>query len=52
MNIEAVAAVFLIFVPVAFNVFFLLLGRLFDYPNILRRPTEDILTASRQAGLA
>ena len=52
VNIEAVAAVFLIFVPLAFNAFFLLLGRLFDYPNILRRSTEDILKASKQEGSA
>ncbi len=51
MNIEAVAAVFLIFVPLAFNAFFLLLGRLFDYPNILRRPTEDILNGFQAGGV-
>ena len=51
MNVEAVAAAFLIFVPVAFNAFFLLLGRLFDYPNILRRPTEDILNGFQAGGV-
>ena len=51
MNIETVAAVFLILVPVAFNAFFLLLGRLFDYPNILRRPTEDILDGFQAGGV-
>lgn len=51
MNIETVAAVFLILVPLAFNAFFLLLGRLFDYPNILRRPTEDILKGFQAGGV-
>ena len=40
---ESVAGAFLILLPIAFNVFFFLLARRFDYPGILRSPTEDIL---------
>lgn len=43
MSFEAVAAVFLIAVPIAFNVSFFELGRAFDYPNILREEPEEIL---------
>ena len=51
MNIERAAAAFLIFLPLAFNAFFLLLGRRFDYPSILRRPTEDILNRFQAGGV-
>jgi hypothetical protein len=43
MTIEAVTAVLLIAVPVAFNVAFFELGRAFDYPNILRKEPDEIL---------
>lgn len=51
MNTERAAAAFLIFLPLAFNAFFLLLGRRFDYPNILRRPTEEILNRFQAGGV-
>lgn len=51
MSVEAIAGVFLIFLPLAFNAFFLLLGRRFDYPDILRRPTEDILSRFQAGGV-
>jgi hypothetical protein len=51
VNIERAAAAFLIFLPLAFNAFFLLLGRRFDYPSILRRPTEDILNRFQAGGV-
>ena len=51
MNIEGAAGAFLIVLPLAFNAFFLLLGRRFDYPNILRRPTEDILNRFQAGGV-
>jgi hypothetical protein len=51
VNIERVAGTFLIVLPLAFNAFFLLLGRRFDYPNILRRPTEDILSRFQAGGV-
>ena len=37
------AAIVLIVVPLAFNVAFFELGRAFDYPNILREPSDVIL---------
>jgi hypothetical protein len=52
VNIEHAAGAFLIFLPLAFNAFFLLLGRRFDYPNILRRPTEDILNRFQAGGVS
>jgi hypothetical protein len=39
MNIEDAASAVLILLPIAFNAFFFLLARLFDYPDILRSPT-------------
>jgi hypothetical protein len=43
MTQELIAATFLIAVPIAFNLAFLELGRVFDYPNILRREPDEIL---------
>ncbi len=43
MSLEVQAALLLVIVPVAFNVIFIALGRAFDYPDILRRPTDQIL---------
>jgi hypothetical protein len=40
---EALTAVLLIAVPIAFNVAFFELGRSFDYPNILRKEPDEIL---------
>lgn len=51
MTVERAAGVFLILLPLAFNGFFLLLGRRFDYPAILRRPTEDILSRFQAGGV-
>jgi hypothetical protein len=51
MTTTVVAGVFLILLPLAFNGFFLLLGQRFDYPNILRRPTEEILTRFHAGGV-
>lgn len=51
MNLERVAGVVLILLPLAFNAFFFLLGRRFDYPNILRSPTEDILSRFQAGGV-
>ena len=43
MSLEVQAALLLVLVPVAFNLIFIALGRAFDYPDILRRPTDQIL---------
>jgi hypothetical protein len=45
-----VAGIALIAMPVAFNVSFALLGARFDYPDILRRPTGEVLERFRQGG--
>jgi hypothetical protein len=43
MSAELQAGLLLVSVPIAFNVIFIALGRVFDYPDILRRPTDEIL---------
>ena len=50
MNVEVAAGVVLIVAPLWFNTNFALLGRRFDYPDILRRPTGDILERFRDGG--
>ncbi len=40
----------LVALPVAFNVAFGLLAARFDYPDILRRPTGEVLTRFREGG--
>lgn len=51
MTTTVAAGAFLIVLPLAFNGFFLLLRRRFDYPDILRRPTEDILNRFQAGGV-
>lgn len=53
MNVDAASGAFLIAVPIAFNVAFFELGRVFDYPNILRKEPDEILRrfAAGGAGL-
>jgi hypothetical protein len=43
MTADAITAVLLIAVPIAFNLAFFELGRAFDYPNILRKEPDEIL---------
>lgn len=50
MNDETVAGVLLIVAPLWFNIMFALLGKRFDYPDILRRPAEDVLARFRAGG--
>jgi Domain of unknown function (DUF4386) len=50
MNTERVAGALLIVVPLAFNLCFFMLGRSFDYPDILRRPTSETLARFRTGG--
>ena len=44
------AAILLIALPIAFNVAFFELGRVFDYPGVLRQPTPVILTRFAAGG--
>ena len=46
------AGVLLIALPLAFNAAFALLAARFDYPGILRRPTEEVLDRFRAGGSA
>ena len=47
MSTARVAGVFLIAMPVAFNTAFGMLAARFDYPDILRRPTGEVLARFR-----
>jgi hypothetical protein len=49
---QAVAGIVLIAVPILFNVGFTLLAQRFDYPDILRRPTHEVLERFRAGGTA
>jgi hypothetical protein len=50
MSAATVAGLLLIAVPLAFNGAFALLAARFDYPDILRRPTGEVLEAFRAGG--
>ena len=51
MSIDRVAGALLIGVPIAFNVFFLALARVFDYPYVLRSPVGLVLSRFLAGGL-
>jgi Domain of unknown function (DUF4386) len=51
MSLDRAAGTFLVVLPLAFNLFFLLLARRFDYPDILRSPTADILSRFQAGGV-
>ena len=51
MSLDRAAGALLIALPVAFNTFFFLLGRSFDYPDVLRHPVGDVLTRFHAGGL-
>ena len=50
MSVEAAAGVVLIVAPLWFNASFALLGKRFEYPDILRRSTSEILERFRAGG--
>jgi hypothetical protein len=50
VSTTTLAGLLLIAVPLAFNACFALLGARFDYPDILRRPTAEVLTRFREGG--
>jgi hypothetical protein len=43
MTTQLTAGVLLVLLPIAYNVLFEVLRRTFDYPDILRRPTSEVL---------
>jgi len=50
MTTATIAGAFLIVVPIGFNVAFSLLAARFDYPDVLRRPTSEVLVLFRAGG--
>jgi len=50
MTTTQITGLLLISLPVAFNILFFLLGKAFEYPDILRKPTEYILSRFQQGG--
>jgi hypothetical protein len=50
LSIDRVAGVLLLALPVAFNLAFGVLAATFDYPDILRRPTPEVLARFREGG--
>jgi uncharacterized protein DUF4386 len=50
VSATTIAGVLLIAVPVAFNAAFALLAARFDYPDVLRRPTVEVLAAFGAGG--
>jgi Domain of unknown function (DUF4386) len=51
LNIDRAAGALLVGLPIAFNLFFFLLGRIFDYPGILRSPVGTILSRFHAGGV-
>ena len=50
MRLTQVTGLLLILLPIAFNVIFFLLQRTFEYPDILRKPTDYILSRFNAGG--
>ena len=50
MKLTTLTGLLLIVVPIAFNVTFFLLQRAFEYPDILRKPTDYILRRFKEGG--
>lgn len=50
MSEQTLAGIVLIAVPILFNAGFTLLAQRFDYPDVLRRPTHEVLERFRAGG--
>jgi hypothetical protein len=50
MKLTTLTGLLLILVPIAFNATFFLLQRAFEYPDILRKPTDTILMRFKEGG--
>jgi hypothetical protein len=50
MSTTVIAGIMLIALPLAFNAAFALLASSFDYPDVLRRPTTQVLDRFREGG--
>ncbi|MFL5842528.1 MAG: DUF4386 domain-containing protein [Thermoleophilaceae bacterium] len=51
MSRPTIAGLMLVGLPLAFNAGFALLGARFEYPDILRRPTSEVLARFRDGGI-
>ncbi len=51
MESRLLTGLLLVIVPIAFNVTFLLLQRAFEYPDILRKPTDYVLRRFQEGGM-
>jgi Domain of unknown function (DUF4386) len=51
MTTKMLTGLLLLVLPLSYNAAFALLGRAFDYPNILRRPTTEILDRFAAGGI-
>jgi hypothetical protein len=51
VSVDRAAGALLVGLPIVFNVLFFLLGRVFDYPGILRSPVGTILSRFQAGGL-
>ncbi len=51
LSLDRATGALLLGLPIAFNVFFLLLGRLFEYPAVLRSPVGAVLSRFHAGGL-
>jgi hypothetical protein len=52
MKLTTITGLFLILIPMAFNITFFLLQRAFEYPDILRKPTDTILRRFKEGGVS
>ena len=50
MKLTTLTGLLLMIVPIAFNVTFFPLQRAFEYPDILRKPTDYILRRFKEGG--
>src|SRR6476660_2120967 len=50
LAVRRAAGILLVIVPLGFTVCFTLLQQLFEYPDILRQPTADVLTKFAAGG--
>jgi len=51
MRLITLTGLLLIVVPIAFNATFFLLQRAFEYPDILRKPTDYVLLRFNEGGV-
>src|SRR6185503_7217262 len=50
MKLTTLTGLLFVVVPLAFNITFFMLQRAFEYPDILRKPTDDILRRFKKGG--